>query len=150
MFGLGRSEESERAFRAALASNPLHADAHHNLGVLLEQQGRFDEAAAEYREAIANRPSFRLAQFHLGRLLVNKQQFQEGIQNLLKTVVEDDESTPIYLYAVGSGYARSGDYANAVRYLQSARDRAQARGQLQLLPSIDRDLKSLQAGPTPR
>jgi tetratricopeptide (TPR) repeat protein len=150
LFGLGRSEESEHAFRAALASNPLHADAHHNLGVLLEQQGRLDEAVAEYREAIANRPGFRLAQFHLGRLLVNQRQFQEGIQNLLKTVAEDDESTPTYLYAVGAAYARSGDYTNAVRYLQSARDRAQARGQAQLLASIERDLKAIHTEPPPR
>jgi hypothetical protein len=40
-------------------------------------------------------------------------------------------------------YARSGDRAQALIYFQKAHDAAVARGQSQLLSSIDNDLKTL-------
>jgi short-subunit dehydrogenase len=44
---------------------------------------------------------------------------------------------------VGAAYARAGDRENAIQYLREGRAKAQSRGQLQLVASIERDLKIL-------
>ncbi len=144
LFGLGKYQQAEEAFRKALEINPFHPEAHNNLAYLLEQQDRLPEAMAEYRNALESKPDYRLAHFHLGRILVNQQNYQEGIQHLLKTLKPEDESTPGYLYGLGAAYARAGDRQNALRYLRMAREQASARGQSQLLASIERDLQTLE------
>ncbi len=148
MTGAGRYEEAEQAFRKALEINPSHAEARNNLGALLEQRGRFAEAEAEFQKAVAEEPGYRLAHFHLGRLLVNRGDFSAGIQHLLKTIAPEDDSTPGYLYALGAAYARAGDRESAIRYLRESRDKAQSRGQHQLVASIENDLKILGAQDT--
>ena len=146
LVGEGRLDEAEKAFRQALEARPSYADAHNNLGNLLERQGNSTEAIAEYKKAIEAKPDFRQAHFNLGRILVNAQQYQEGIQHLQQALTPVDENTPAYLYALGAAYGRAGDQQNALRYLRQARDQASARGQTQLLASIERDLQSLDAG----
>ena len=143
MTGAGRYEEAEQAFRKAVEINPSHAEAHNNLGALLEQRGMFAEAEVEFQKAVAQNPGYRLAHFHLGRLLVNRSDFSAGIQHLLKTIAPEDDSTPGYLYALGAAYARAGEREIAIRYLRDSRDKAQARGQYQLVASIEKDLKIL-------
>ena len=143
MTGEGRFADAERAFRRALEINPSHAEAHNNLGAVLEQHGVLAEAELEFQKAIALQPGYRLAHFHLGRLLVNRNDFSGAIQHFLKTIAPEDESTPGYLYALGAAYARAGNRESAIRYLQEGRDRAQSRGQYQLVASIGTDLKVL-------
>jgi tetratricopeptide (TPR) repeat protein len=143
MTGVGRYEEAEQAFRKALNINPSHAEAHNNLGALLERRGMFAEAELEFQTAIAQQPGYRLAHFHLGRLLVNRGDFSGGIQHLLKTIDPEDENTPGYLYALGAAYARAGHRESGIQYLREARDKAQSRGQHQLVASIERDLNTL-------
>lgn len=145
-----RYSQAEEAFRKTIEINPFHAGAHNNLGYLLERQSNSPEAEVEYRRAIENKPSDRQAHFNLGRILVNQKKFQEGIQELKKTIEPEDESTPRYVYALGAAFARSGDRQNALRYIRQARDAAAARGQAQLLASIDRDLHTLEASGTPQ
>ena len=142
----GKLNEAEKAFRQALELRPSYADARNNLGNLLERQGKFREAIAEYEKAIEIRPDFRQAHFNLGRILVNQQRYAEGIRHLQQTLTPVDGSTPAYLYALGAAYGRAGDQQNALRYLRQARDQASARGQEQLLASIEKDLQSLEAG----
>lgn len=143
MTDLGLFEKAEQAFRKALSINPSHSEAHNNLGVLLEQRGMYAEAEVEFQAAIALQPGYRLAHFHLGRLLVNRRDFSAGIQHLLKTVQPEDDGTPGYLYALGASYARAGERTSAVKYLREARDKAEFRGQHQLLASIENDLRVL-------
>ncbi len=143
MTSVGRYEEAEQAFRKALNTNPSHAQAHNNLGALLEQRGMYVEAEVEFQTAITQQPGYRLAHFHLGRLLVNRRDFSAGIQHLLKTIEPEDDSTPGYLYALGAAYARAGERKSAIRYLREARDKAQSRGQYQLVASIENDLNTL-------
>lgn len=135
--------EAEQAYRRALEINPSYAEAHNNLGAIYEQQGRLDDAVREFREAITARPDYPLARFHLGRILVNQQKYDEAIPQFQRALEPESDQTPVYLYALAATYARAGDRTNALQYFQRARAAAVARGQSQLLTSIDRDLKTL-------
>jgi tetratricopeptide (TPR) repeat protein len=148
LLGGEKYQKAEDAFRETIDINPYYADAHNNLGYLLERRGNLSEAAAEYQRAIDNKPNDRQAHFNLGRVLVNQKKYQEGISELQKTIEPDDEKSPRYLYALGAAFARAGDRQNALRYIRRARDEAAARGQSDLLASIDRDLHALE-GPSP-
>lgn len=54
--GQGRGEQAERAYRRAITADPLHAEAHNALGVMLAGQGRMKEALAELEHAHALEP----------------------------------------------------------------------------------------------
>jgi len=138
-------DEAEKAYQRALEINPDYAEAHNNLGVIYEQLGRLADAQKEFRAAISGRPDYPLARFHLGRILVNEQKFGEAIQQLQRALTPEDDKTPVYLYALGATYARAGDPAQALEYLQRAHNAASRYGQFQLLASIDRDLKALRS-----
>jgi tetratricopeptide (TPR) repeat protein len=139
-----KPEDAETAFRAALEINPYYAEAHTNLGSLYEQQGRWDDAFQQFEEAVENRPNYRLAHFHMGRIRANQENYGEAIQHFLKTLTPEDENTPRYLYALAATYARAGDIAEALKYFRTARAQAAARGQAELLASIDKDLQALE------
>jgi tetratricopeptide (TPR) repeat protein len=140
----GKQQDAEKAFQQALQINPYYAEAHNNLGSLYEQQGRLEEALHEFEEAVKNRPNYRLAHFHIGRILANEKRYDEAIQHFLKTLTPEDEETPRYLYALAATYARAGNLPSALKYARTAREGAAARGQTQLLTSIDRDIRELE------
>lgn len=48
----GQADRAEALYRAAVALNASHAEAHYNLGVLHHGQGKLPEATAAYRDAI--------------------------------------------------------------------------------------------------
>jgi Tfp pilus assembly protein PilF len=50
-------EQAKLEFEKAIELEPTYADAHHNLGVALAEEGRWEEAMAEYRKALAT-PTF--------------------------------------------------------------------------------------------
>jgi len=139
--------EAEEMFRKAVEVNPFHSQAFHNLGFMRERQGRLDEALEFYRKAVERQPNYPLAHFNIGRILVNQKKYDEAISHFLMTLSPEDESTPAYLYALSATYARAGNREEALRYGRRAREQAAARGQTELLRSIDRDLRTLEATP---
>jgi Flp pilus assembly protein TadD len=60
LYAQQKFSEARRAFEQAIRANRYHAEAHNNLGYLLEREGRTGEAEKHYREAIANQPGYRL------------------------------------------------------------------------------------------
>ncbi|WP_158240471.1 tetratricopeptide repeat protein [Telmatospirillum siberiense] len=97
--GAGRPLDAEAAYRAALAADPNHAEAHNNLGNILSSQGRRDEALASLQKALAVRPDYAEAHYNRGLLfhkegrlaeakaayldaLRHKGDFQEALINL--------------------------------------------------------------------
>lgn len=146
----GRNGEAETAFREAVRINPAYVEARNNLGTLFEQQGQLDAALREFEAAVERRPGDRTAHFHIGRILANQQKYDDAVQHFLKTLSPEDDNTPRYLYALGATYARMGNYPDALASLRKARSEAAARGQDQLVASIDRDLQQLATADTPR
>jgi len=143
LVGQGKRAEAEEAFRKALALKPDYAEAHNNYGYLLMTSGRLDEAAQQYRAAIASKPDFRAAHFNLGRILVNQGNVLEAIEQFQQTLTPEDDETPRCTYALGAAYARVGNRELALKYMQEAQEKATARGQTELVGSIEKDLRRL-------
>jgi tetratricopeptide (TPR) repeat protein len=138
--------EAEKTFKRALEINPHYAEAHNNLGAIYEQQSKLDDAASQFREAIRDQPNYPLARFHLGRILVNQENYAEAIQHLSRALDPPTQETPLYTYALGAAYARSGDRPHALEYLQKAHDLAEQYGQTELQNRVDQDLEAIRRG----
>jgi tetratricopeptide (TPR) repeat protein len=138
-----RLAEAEAAFSKAIEIKPAHAEALNDLGYLEERQGKLEDAATRYRKAIVAQPDFRKARFNLARILIHQRGYAEAIEQLRQTLTPVDEETPAYLYALGAAYGRSGDQADAVKYLEKAKDEAIAYRQDELTADIEKDLRSL-------
>jgi len=143
-FERGRMAEAKTSFEHAVRLQPRHAEALNNLGAIFEQQGKWDQAAALYRRAIDANASYPLAHFHLGRIYANQEKYTLAIEELERSLHPKTESTPTYLYALAAIHARAGNRTRAIEVMRDARKQAEARGQTQLIASIDRDLALLE------
>ena len=138
------------AFRRALELKPTYAEAHNNYAFFLMTTGKLDDAARHYRVALEERPDYRAARFNLARILVQQGHLDEAISHLRRTLLPEDGETPRLTYALGTAYARSGNRAEALRYLHEAREKATALGQSALLVSIEKDLRALEKASSPQ
>ena len=66
---------AEIAFRRAIEFAPALAEAHANLGFVLEQQGRLTEAEAYYQHAIAHMPDQQRILLNFGAMLAKQKKF---------------------------------------------------------------------------
>jgi tetratricopeptide (TPR) repeat protein len=145
----GRRAEAAAAFRKALEASPRYAQAHNNLGLLLEAEGRVEEAAAHYRQAAAHQAGFRAARFNLGRALVALGRPREAAAEFRQILTPEDAETPRYLFALAAALVRAGERADGLSYARQARDKAAALGQADLVASIERDVRALEASLPP-
>jgi Flp pilus assembly protein TadD len=79
------------AFQRALQLNPEFAEAHANLGLLLEGEGRHDEAEASYRRALELCPEMVQTSINLGALLAalkRHTEAEETYRHVLRIVPE--------------------------------------------------------------
>ena len=66
------------SYRKAIVLKPDFAEAHYNLGNLLQELRRFEEAEASYRKAISFKQNFALAHNNLGNTLEELGRFKEA------------------------------------------------------------------------
>jgi thioredoxin-like negative regulator of GroEL len=78
----GKLQDAERYYRALLASQPLHPDANHNLGVLAVSLNKADVALPLFKAALEANP--KIEQFWLSYIdaLIKEQQFENAKQVL--------------------------------------------------------------------
>jgi len=62
----GHLDEAAEGFQAITAAQPGFAEAHLNLGLVLEEQGRNEQAIASFQKALTLKPSLRGANLFLG------------------------------------------------------------------------------------
>ena len=67
--GLGRLDDSIRAYLNALAIEPNFADAHYNIGVALKEQGKLEEAINSYNNALSIKPNYAKCYYNKGNAL---------------------------------------------------------------------------------
>jgi len=108
---LGRYDESLAQLERAIAQEPLNPEAHHNRGVIFEKQGKRDAAVAAYRSALRYNPQYAPSQQALVRLTgtAGNAAPQDPREQEALALAED-----------ASQAARRGDYAGAMRSLDSA------------------------------
>lgn len=88
---LGKTDEAERALRAALKLRPDFGQALFELGAILHQTGKTDEAEEHFRHAIKLMPTHDHAKLALASLLVDAERPKEAEAVLLKTPMESME-----------------------------------------------------------
>jgi protein O-GlcNAc transferase len=136
-------ESAAAAYREALAVNPLHVNAHNNLGQALERLGELPKAADAYRAALAVQPAYRLARFNLGRMLIALGRPDEAAGELARIVEPRDAEAPRYLFALGVAHVRAGRKDEGIKWSIDARTLARQYGQTELATAIDRELAAL-------
>ena len=145
-------DAAEAAYRQALALNPLHPQAHNNLGQLLERPrsasatdrtAALNAAAAEYAQALEAQPSFRLARFNLGRMMLALGRNDEALAEFNQLQTPVDAETPRYVFALSTAEVRAGRKDEGVRLANEARRMALEFGQTDLAAAIDRALATL-------
>jgi len=104
-------------YRQAVASNPLHADAHVNVGRLLHQQARWREAEAHYVAALVARPDDVIATFNLAVVLEDMQRFDEAIACYQQALSLDPQLVDAY-FNLARLYERKGEKVAAIRHLK--------------------------------
>ena len=73
------AEQAPDAYRRAIALNPENADAHVNLGRLLQLNGHFEHAERHYRRALESVPGHELGMFNLGTIHDEREDHQQAI-----------------------------------------------------------------------
>jgi tetratricopeptide (TPR) repeat protein len=74
----GAASRAEACFRIALEIEPDFAEAHANLGLLLDRQGVREDAEICYRRSISLNPDLAQTHLNLGVLLANQKRFAEA------------------------------------------------------------------------
>jgi Tfp pilus assembly protein PilF len=78
LMAAGDASAAEACFREAIELAPDFAEAHGNLGLLLDRAGRLDEAEHHYRQSIGLDPDCGQIRLNLGALLAGQKRFDEA------------------------------------------------------------------------
>ena len=73
----------------ALRSKPDYAEAHYNLGVVLERVGRAQEAIEHYEQALRIKPDYVKAHYNLGVALARLGRMPEAIGHYEEALTSD-------------------------------------------------------------
>lgn len=110
---LGRFEEALQELDAALAVDPINAEAFHNKAVALERMGEVAEAITLYREAVRYRPDFEPSRRALLRLTGSA---------MIYTPRSPAEARALSICERSAEKAQRGDYGGALADLEEAKE----------------------------
>ncbi|HEY8206142.1 MAG TPA: tetratricopeptide repeat protein [Myxococcaceae bacterium] len=118
-------EESEPlralgAYRQALALDGRHADAHVNLGRLLQERGDLPGAERHYRAALQIRPEDATAAYNLGTALEDQGRWEDAIAAYSEAIARHPGYADAH-YNLARLYERTGEKVAALRHLKTAR-----------------------------
>jgi tetratricopeptide (TPR) repeat protein len=108
------------AYRQALALDGGHADAHVNLGRLLQERGDLPGAERHYRSALRIRPGDATAAYNLGTALEDQRRWEDAIAAYSEAISRDPNSADAH-YNLARLYERTGEKVAALRHLKTAR-----------------------------
>lgn len=104
---------SEQAFLEAIRLNPGHAEAHHELSMLLMRRKRFDEALSEAQRALYLAPTSTRFENGVGEVYVFSGQYDKALGTAGKLLATDTSFTGAY-YVRGLAYEQLGKLEEAV------------------------------------
>ena len=106
-------------YRACLSLDPGHAEAHHDLGILLAEAGEAEEAVGLVQAAVALRPDFATAHSSLCLILSRLKRFGEAAVAGRRAVGLDPRSAAVHAI-LGEALIGQGDLDGAIAALQGA------------------------------
>ena len=83
----GHLEQAGEGFAAIVKEVPSFAEAHLNLGLVLQEQGRLDEAVASLQKALTLKPKLRGANLFLGIALFRRNQMDGAVAAIRKETI---------------------------------------------------------------
>jgi predicted O-linked N-acetylglucosamine transferase (SPINDLY family) len=120
----GRLAEAEPMYRAALAADGSHAEAHFLLGVVCNTLGRPDEAIMLLERAVAGRPNHVESRHYLAVVLAGRDRLDEAAAHLEEAQRQDPQSSQIAANLRGISAARfdaqGQQFAGAGRWQEAA------------------------------
>jgi tetratricopeptide (TPR) repeat protein len=108
--------EARAAYEKAIALDPVHIDAHINLGRLLHEDGDLAGAETQYRAALVCDPAHPVAAFNLGVALDDLGRLADAAE-AYRRAIELDPDNPDAHYNLAGILERQHDKAGAVRHL---------------------------------
>ncbi|MEM7543690.1 MAG: tetratricopeptide repeat protein [Pseudomonadota bacterium] len=112
---IGAIDDAVRAYLSALDIEPLHIDAHINIGRLFQEQHEFGSAESHYREALRLDPSNPTPWFNLGLLLAARAKSQDAI-DAYEAALELDPNFADAHYNLAELLEQRGDQQAAFRH----------------------------------
>ncbi len=108
--------DAPSAYERALEIDPMHSDAHVNLGRLLQESGDFERSESHYRQALVSEPDNVLAAFNLGTLLEDLGRIREAIDAYQRAPRFADAH-----YNLSRLYELVGEHTEALKHLKTYR-----------------------------
>jgi tetratricopeptide (TPR) repeat protein len=109
-------QEARDAYRRALELDPHHADAHVNLGRLLQEEDLTEEAETHYRAALAESPEHATAWFDLGTALEDLRRAGDAVDAYRRAILADRRLADAH-FNLARLYEKAGKKAAALRHL---------------------------------
>jgi tetratricopeptide (TPR) repeat protein len=109
-------QEARDAYRRALELDPHHADAHVNLGRLLQEEDLTEEAETHYRAALAESPEHATAWFDLGTALEDLRRPGDAVDAYRRAILADRRLADAH-FNLARLYEKAGKKAAALRHL---------------------------------
>jgi len=109
-------QEARDAYRRALELDPHHADAHVNLGRLLQAEDLTEEAETHYRAALAESPEHATAWFDLGTALEDLRRAGDAVEAYRRAILADRRLADAH-FNLARLYEKAGKKAAALRHL---------------------------------
>jgi tetratricopeptide (TPR) repeat protein len=117
---VGSPGEARDAYRRALELDPGHADAHVNLGRLLQEAGRARDAEGHYHAALAEDDEHATAWYNLGTVLEDRRRWKEAVAAYEHATRADPRLADAW-FNLSRLYERAGKRAAALRCLSKYR-----------------------------
>ncbi len=89
------ADEQRALLQEALQLCPTYAEAHNNLGVLLEDERQFEQALSHYQEAARLKPDLQKAWFGIGEVYIKTNRQALALEAYLRTCADPDARLPI-------------------------------------------------------
>jgi tetratricopeptide (TPR) repeat protein len=149
----GNYDDAVREYRKAIEIYPQYAEAHHNLGMILQQAGQLDLAVEHFRTALQCPGLEKAWMVHnsLGIALENKGDL-DGAVSAYRKAIELDPRPAFPLHNLALALAKKGDLAGALEAIRKAAELApldpRIRTNREILERRARDKPAAAAPPT--
>lgn len=119
---LGRTDTAVRVLEDVIAEEPHNAEAHHHLGVLLEQLGDTRGSAAEHRLALASDRRYTSSYYQIAKLKDDRLTAAEleNVRNLLDDETLLDTLKSSLYFALACEHEKEQDYQSSIECFSRA------------------------------